>query len=194
MASAMVGFAGPAASAESEPVVTESVAELSESAPLAPRPLGPFFTVNLDNAKTIAIRAGSRADGAVAVQWDATAGGGDNDKMIWEEESTVPGDLTRLKPLHTYSADGNPHNDMCLAVEGASMAAGARIVQARCTYDGINNDVWWQEQAHVYGMQFRNQRSGLCIAVKGASDANGAQIIQYTCNGTLNSVWRGGLT
>lgn len=183
LATTMAGAAVPAAAAEPAPPL--------DSAASAPDPWGPYFMRNFRSGKVMTILNASTAHGAPAVQWSRTNNASSNDMMILEYETTAAANLLRFKPYHTYRDDDNPHNDKCLAVENASRANYARIVQANCTYDSTNNDVWLQEPAPSGGLQFRNHLSRLCITVLNASAANGAQLVQYTCNGTTNSSWAG---
>ena len=146
---------------------------------------------NANSGKAMAILNASKANGASAIQYDYTNNLVDNDVMRLEYEGTS--NVVRIKPKHSYSPDGNVHNDMCLAVLNASFALYQPIVQATCTYDDIDNDVWYEEYQGGNGSysyyQYRNFRSHLCLVVKNASTANYAQLIQYTCNGTSNSIW-----
>lgn len=179
LAAMMVTAGAPAAATESTPT--------RDSVALEPSPRGPYYTLNVKSGKAMAVQGNSRAHGAPVVQW-SDDGGHNNDLMIWEFETSAP-QVLRLKPFHTWSSDGNPHNDMCLAVEGASTARGARIVQATCTYDSVNNDVWFHHQLSDDLWEFRNHNSRLCIVVEGASENNGARLIQHNCYQERNTTW-----
>jgi hypothetical protein len=104
-----------------------------------------------------------------------------------------PSNWVRIKPGHTYSDDNNVHNDMCLAVLNASFALNAPIVQAKCSYDEIDNDVWYRETIDYdgfrYYFQLRNRRSHLCIVVKNASNDAYARLIQHNCTGAAHTLW-----
>lgn len=170
-----VGIASPAAAAPSEPESTEhSLAAVPD-----------WVIVRNDNSdKVIAIQGASKSPGAAAIQWPFVNNADSNDVMGLE----FVGNLLRIKPGHTFSNDGNVHNDQCLAVAGASFALGAKIIQHTCTYDSVNNDVW-QLRSTSNGYEFYNVNSHLCIVVSGASMSNGAALIQHNCNGTANSRW-----
>jgi galactose oxidase len=78
------------------------------------------------------------------------------------------------------------HSAKCLAVEGASTAAGARVVQASCRQAG--NDQW-QMQPNGNDVQLINKQSGLCMAVTNASLSNAAQVVQVACATANNQLW-----
>lgn len=157
----------------------------------APQPRGPYYLINAHSGLGMVVKGASTANGALAIQWPVTSGDVPNDMMVLEYEDSVPG-LLRIKPRHMYGRGGGVHHDMCLAVRGASISFDAPIVQATCTYDSVNNDVWTEvgNPDNVLEVQFRNQRSGLCLVVQNASRDRGAQLIQHTCARTRNSLWR----
>jgi len=146
-----------------------------------------------DADETVISMSVSAANDALAVQYPYANNGVDNDVMVLEWVDYDNSDWVRIKPRHTYTNDGNVHNDKCLAVKGASMASGASIVQHTCTYDSANNDVWRAQLVRLsngtFAYQFRNLNSNMCIAVRSASFTPGAELIQYACNGTTNSLW-----
>ncbi|MFF5077680.1 RICIN domain-containing protein [Actinoplanes sp. NPDC000266] len=137
------------------------------------------------------VKGASTANLAPAVQWRYEHNAVSNDIMVNEYES---GNYVRIKPAHTFSDDGNPHNDMCLAVKGAAYNDEAVVVQATCTYDDVNNDVWVWTRVPGFTtpdwVTLKNLRSGKCLVVKGGSKEQGAPLIQFTCNGSDNSIWR----
>ena len=137
--------------------------------------------------KVIAIQNGSTANGASAILYYYEPYNVENDLVIRTVEANG---ATRFMPKHTDSDDQNPFNDKCLAVQGASKDNYAKIVNATCTYDLVNNDVWFHHGSFAGGYRsYRNQHSGKCMVVQGASTNNGAAIIQYDCNGAPNSAW-----
>jgi hypothetical protein len=150
-----------------------------------------FIIENVHSHLDVAILNASKANAAPAIQYHYENNGVDNDAMVMEFVNSSSNWL-RIKPGHTYTNDGNVHNDMCLAVLNASSALYAPIVQATCTYDNIDNDVWYEEPVPVgseYYYQYRNRRSNLCMVVLNASTKEYARLVQYTCNGTYNSLW-----
>ena len=139
--------------------------------------------------KVMTILGNSTAHGAAAVQFEYTQEdeSPSNDVMIQEIE---PGDWTRIKPMNSYHfVPPDPHNDMCLAVKGASKDKGAAVIQAKCTYDDVDNDVWKRGEWAAGGWYYRNARSNLCLVVQYASRDDRAPLIQHDCNGTDNSRW-----
>lgn len=138
------------------------------------------------NSRLFAVVGGaSTAPGAALIQFAWEPGEIRNDEIVMEIE---PNGYMRLKPRHMYTADGNPHNDQCLAVRGASRDDGAQVIQHTCTYDPVNNDVW-VERANGGGPGYVNQHSQRCLVVAGASRSPGALLIQWECNGTPNGHW-----
>jgi hypothetical protein len=88
----------------------------------------------------------------------------------------------------------NPQSNWCLGVTGASVEAGADIVQGHCTQDTSQQ---WHVRAtvtsggYVY-RQYQNGHSGLCLDVNGAGVTSGAQLVQSACAGTADHAqfWR----
>jgi hypothetical protein len=148
---------------------------------------------NFHSEKVVAVKNALTTNGATVLQHTYDDNGVNNDIMVMEWVDVQHSDWVRIKPMHTYTGDGNVHNDKCLAVLNASFALNQPIVNATCTYDDIDNDVWHAEYVNdalghaLY--QFRNQRSNLCLVVQSASAAENAPLVQYTCNGTSNSYW-----
>ncbi|MFC7535189.1 RICIN domain-containing protein [Actinoplanes sp. GCM10030250] len=152
------------------------------------RQAAPMF--NKKSGQVMAILGASKDHGAAAVQFDYTDVdvSPSNDVMIEE----IDGIYVRLKPWHTYTWETplNPHNDMCLAVKGASMKKGDPIVQARCTYDSTDNDVWIRTQFGTSSYyQYMNKASTWCLVVQFASTELRQPLIQHDCNGTDNGRW-----
>lgn len=169
------------------PATAAPTAQVERSAASAPAILGEVTFINDHSSLFMAIRGASRAHGAPAIQWPFEANNARNDAFFWEGDLNGSV-LMRLKPSHTYSNDNNVRNDMCLAVEGASNLRNARIVQATCTYDSVNNDVWRADFNARQGY-LQNHKSGLCLVVKNASRERGAELIQHDCNLTDNGWW-----
>ena len=142
--------------------------------------------------KVMTILGNSTAHGAAAVQFGYTQENvsPSNDVMVQEVE---PGDWVRIKPMSNYHFNPqDPHNDMCLAVRGASPDKGAAVIQAKCTYDDVNNDVWkrgeWSSGSTGW-WYFKNARSNLCLVVQYAGRDDRTPLIQHDCNGTDNGRW-----
>lgn len=95
--------------------------------------------------KVIAVLDASPGNNAPVIQYEHSDNGVHNDWMVLENENGTA--LYRIKPLHTYSADGNPHNDKCLAVKNNEGGNNQPIVSANCSYDPVNNDVWIKEHS-----------------------------------------------
>jgi hypothetical protein len=149
--------------------------------------------------KAMAVVSASTANGANLIQYTPSAAAPDNDWMWLEFEagSPIPGTtLVRIKPAHTFSNDGNPHNDKCLAISGAQSGWNRQIVNWTCSYDSIDNDVWIHE-AYVWlpGGEFQynrfrsRQHLDSCIVVQNASTANLARLITHSCTGGYNHYW-----
>jgi len=144
--------------------------------------------------KVIAVMDASPGNNAPVIQYEHRDNGVDNDWMVLESENGTA--LYRIKPLHTYSADFNPHNDKCLAVKNNEGGNNQSIVSAMCSYDTVNNDVWIKERAEFNAdgqrlrvpgaWQFRNQGTGKCLVVQNASPNNNARLITYDCNDQYN--------
>jgi hypothetical protein len=142
-----------------------------------------------DDERVMAVLNASTGNNAPLIQYKYSPQVPNNDRMVLEFQ----GDVVRIKPEHTYTADGNPHNDKCLAVKNNDGGLNIPIVNATCSYDSINNDVWfWQIFIDVStrrgAYEFKNQAHGTCIVVQNASNANGAALITHQCVGD-NSLW-----
>ncbi|GIF74018.1 RICIN domain-containing protein [Asanoa siamensis] len=151
---------------------------------------GPFYnqhTKDVGLTKAMAVLNASTGNTAPMIQAPYTDPAPHNDRIILERESTSG--VYRLKPQHTYSNDGNVHNDKRLAVKNADGGNNIPIVNATCTYDGVNNDVWeiivnWSTE----GDYIRNQMTGKCITTKSKATDN-APLITFDCNGGHNGIW-----
>jgi hypothetical protein len=149
--------------------------------------------------KVMAVVSASTANGANLIQYTASAAAPDNDWMWLEIEPSSPvagATLMRIKPAHTFSNDGNPHNDKCLAISGAQSGWNRQIVNWTCSYDSINNDVWLEEIVYLFpvGIQARHYRNlqhrASCIVVQNNSNANLARLITHSCDtGGYNHHW-----
>jgi hypothetical protein len=169
-----------------------SVVGLAQPASAAPviDYIGPLYnqhTKDMGLTKAMAVLNASTGNTAPMIQAPYTSAAPHNDRIILERESTA--NVYRLKPQHTYSNDGNVHNDKCLAVKNADFGNNIPIVNATCTYDNINNDVWhavvsWTTE----GDFFRNQMTGKCITTQNAA-TNNAPLITFDCNGGHNGLW-----
>jgi hypothetical protein len=73
---------------------------------------------------------------------------------------------------------------MCLGVNGASIFAGAQILQWACNG---SPDQSWNYNASTG--QFTNANSGMCLGVLGASMAQGTHLVQWPCNGSPDQQW-----
>lgn len=136
-------------------------------------------------ARAMAVLNASTGDTAPVIQYSYTSPAPHNDLMVLELE---PGNFVRIKPRHTYSDDGNPHNDKCLAIKNNAGGLNQPIVNATCTYNTVDNDVWILRTFLVIGIdvpvyQFKSVEHGTCIVVQNASNANNARLITHNCDG-----------
>ncbi|MDG4834241.1 hypothetical protein O7627_33800 [Solwaraspora sp. WMMD1047] len=168
----VVGLAPPASAA---PVVVYS---------------GPIYSLHTKNAgmpRAMAVLNASTGNTAPLVQAPYTSAAPNNDRIFLEWE---PGpNVYRLKPQHTYTNDGNVHNDKCLAVKNADYGNNIPIVNATCTYDSVNNDVWIIQTDYASGGDLIwNQMTGKCITVQNAATTN-VPLITFDCNRRHNGLW-----
>ncbi|MBC8090831.1 MAG: ricin-type beta-trefoil lectin domain protein [Pseudonocardia sp.] len=86
-----------------------------------------------------------------------------------------------------YLTDGdyqlrNTKSDLCLAVQGKSLAAAARLVQLPCATAGSESEwsgpMWLRYTSNAY-FPLRNRNSGMCIATNGGSIVSSTPRIQY---------------
>lgn len=146
-----------------------------------------IYLTAFHSSKQLVILNARQDERQPAIQWPGNGPAPDNDKMWMQKRGGTTNEFF-IRPMHS---------NKCLAVLNNSFALYARIVQATCTNDGINdNDIWLQEtvqttkNGQTYRIpQYRSKSSRLCMAVLSASTANGAEIVQYTCNGSHNSLW-----
>jgi len=175
-------------------VAAGSLAAIAQPAAAATYQTVPVYSVNSVLAGTpraMAVLNASTGETAPLIQYSYTSALPDNDLMVLELE---PGNLVRIKPRHTFSNDGNPHNDKCLAVKNNEPGLNQPIVNATCSYDSVNNDVWHIDVFVETGTlqtnyQFKSVAFGTCIVVQNASTGNNALLITHACTGD-NSLWR----
>ncbi len=87
------------------------------------------------------------------------------------------------RPAAAMVADGAivaSHSDLCLAVDGGSLAAGAAVVQQPC--DGSSPQRWTTTDLGGGYWRIQSDHSGLCLDVEGGSTANLARLILWTCH------------
>ncbi|MDG4834240.1 ricin-type beta-trefoil lectin domain protein [Solwaraspora sp. WMMD1047] len=171
---------------------TAGVVGLAQPASAAPVVdyVGPFYnlhTQEMNKTKAMAVLNASTGNTAPLIQAPYTSAAPNNDRIVVERETQS--NVIRLKPQHTYTNDGNVHNDKCLAVKNADRGNNIPIVNATCTYDGTNNDVWIIRLDPRTGADFiENQMTGKCITTKNAATDN-APLITFDCNGGHNGLW-----
>ncbi|EOD66318.1 RICIN domain-containing protein [Amycolatopsis vancoresmycina] len=93
----------------------------------------------------------------------------------------------------------NQQTGKCLAVDGASTADGAAVVQQTCT-DGTASQQFTLRKVTYGGndprdYQLAARHCGKCVDVSGVSTTAGASVIQWTCkpvnqSSPLNQTWR----
>ena len=80
------------------------------------------------------------------------------------------------------------HSGKCLAIEGASGAAGARVVQAACD-DSDDKQFWLQARgAGFYSVV--NRGSNQCLVVSQGSNVSKAQVVQESCTAAAATQWQ----
>lgn len=87
---------------------------------------------------------------------------------------------------NTYASVMNSASGLCLEISGASLEAGASLVQAAC------NGSSGQGFALIPvagGFSLQNQNSGLCATGADGSQAIGSLLVQATCNGSTAQVF-----
>ncbi|GIF63280.1 hypothetical protein Ais01nite_13150 [Asanoa ishikariensis] len=173
---------------------TATVVALAQPASAAPWVVyaGPLFSLHTQQAGTpraMAVLNASTGNTAPLIQAPYTPAAPYNDFMILERDDTTANQY-RLKPQHTYSNDGNVNNDKCLAVKNADGGNNVPIVNATCTYDGINNDVWIIQTDYARGADLIwNLMTEKCITVQNA-DLGNVPLITFDCNRNPNGLWR----
>ncbi len=75
----------------------------------------------------------------------------------------------------------------CAAVNGASQASGATVVQLTCNSQGSQR--WQVRQLSDATYEIKAQHSGLCMAVASNSSRNGLNIVQSRCSEADNQRW-----
>jgi hypothetical protein len=168
------------------------VAQPAAAAPVyVTAPIYSLNSVRAGTPRAMAVLNASTANTMPMIQYTFNSSVPHNDYMVLELE---PGGVVRIKPLHTFSNDGNPHNDKCLAILNNEPGWNQPIVNANCSYDSINNDVWYEDQYSdpLTGLaiyQYRSYAYNTCIVVQNASTANHARLITHTCGGGTNHYW-----
>jgi hypothetical protein len=157
-------------------------------------PVYSLITVKAGAPRAMAVLNASIGETAPLIQYTFSPSEPYNDLMVLEIEGG-PDNLVRIKPRHTFSNDGNPHNDKCLAIKNNEPGYNQPIVSATCTYDRIDNDVWeifgYISSDGWTGNLFQNRAHHTCIVVQNASLANYARLITHSCiwSGD-NAVWK----
>ncbi|MBA2943074.1 discoidin domain-containing protein [Paenibacillus sp. CGMCC 1.16610] len=118
------------------------------------------------------VNGGSSADGAKIIQW--SAGTGLNQQ--WQFVKTSPG----------YYKIISKSSLKALAVQDASTADGAGIIQASYTDDATYNDEWSVVDAGDGYYQLKNRLSGKVIEIPGSSATGGVQFVQQTAGAGSN--------
>ncbi|QYF93857.1 RICIN domain-containing protein [Massilia sp. PAMC28688] len=129
-----------------------------------------YVLTNVNSKKCVDVAGGSLASGANIQQ--ATC----NNTAAQQFHFYPRSDAGRgVLPVGLYALSSH-HSRLCLGIDGASINAGARAVQATCAATsaqrfhvlaGGNGSYW-----------FANANSGLALEIAGGSTANGAQVIQ----------------
>jgi hypothetical protein len=156
---------------------------------------GPMFShLSLVNGngveRAMAILNASTGNTAPMVHAPFTPEAPHNDIMWLEQEA---GDWVRIKPQSTFSsADNNVHNDKCLAIKNNDLVRFQPVVNATCSYDSVNNDVWKMTSSTYTGTglvyQFRSAlNQGWCITVDKPT-SNGALFVDL-CRVTASN-WK----
>ncbi|MEV4054795.1 RICIN domain-containing protein [Amycolatopsis sp. NPDC049688] len=107
--------------------------------------------------------------------------------------------LWNFRPVADAYTVVNQQTGKCLAVDAASTADGAAVVQQTCT-DGAAAQQFTLRKVTYGGNDPRDyqlvaRHSGKCVDVSGVSTTPGAQVIQWTCkpvnqSSPLNQTWR----
>ncbi|MEK4295513.1 glycosyl hydrolase family 95 catalytic domain-containing protein [Paenibacillus sp. FSL R5-0914] len=106
----------------------------------------------------------SKSDGAAIIQWSESSG----QNQQWMFMKTTPG----------YYKIISMSSSKVLAVENASTADGAGIIQATFTDDATYNDEWSVVDAGDGYYQLRNRASGKVIDMPNNSVSSGEQFVQ----------------
>lgn len=129
-----------------------------------------YVLTNVNSSKCVDVAGGSLAAGANIQQ--ATC----NSTAAQQFHFYPRSDAGRgVLPVGLYTLSSN-HSRLCVAIEGASLGAGAKAVQATCVAAAA-------QRFHVLGggngsYWFANANSGLALEIAGGSTANGAQVVQ----------------
>ncbi|OPH50415.1 hypothetical protein BC351_07065 [Paenibacillus ferrarius] len=125
------------------------------------------FNLTVQNSQLrMDVDGGSSADGTKIIQW--SAGTGPNQQWLFMK--TDPGYYKIVSRI----------SSKVLAVQNASVADGAGIVQVGYTKDATYNDEWSILDAGDGYYQFNNRLSGKVIEIPGSSTSGGVQFVQRT--------------
>jgi uncharacterized repeat protein (TIGR02543 family) len=100
----------------------------------------------------------------------------------------VPSQQLRLETADGYYVLRVVGSDRCLAVSGASINAGAGVVQATCS--GAASQQWSGTDLGNGAYRITSRSSGMAVGAYGAGTANGTKIVQWPENGGANQQWR----
>jgi V8-like Glu-specific endopeptidase len=137
--------------------------------------------LNGDSGKCLGVDGSSISSGAHVSAFYCDGRQYPNDNQYW-----------RLQSIGTsgFFLFVNTKSGLCLGVDGASTADGARVSQFGCdpTPTTTENQAWRFTFTRSVGntnyYQIRNGKSGKCIGINGGSNANGAFASQFTCGAT----------
>ena len=103
-----------------------------------------------------------------------------------------------LMPMFSYCRYTPRHSGMALAIEGASQAVGANLIQV--SYHGTDNELFYADpnlpagQLTVPSLSdwflLRPGHSGMVVDVEGPSQSNGARLHQWLYSGANNQLFR----
>ena len=131
-------------------------------------PAVPAAAVNLvatHSSKCLEVNASSKVANALVVQ--RTCSSANNQK--WQKLATTAGNQWR-----------NVNSNLCMAVQNASTAQAAKLVQVACNAAAPSQVFAWAGQNLVV------QHTKQCVDIFGAQTADGAQAIQYGCHAGNN--------
>jgi hypothetical protein len=118
------------------------------------------------------VSGGSNSEGATVLQW--TAGTGSNQKF---QITSVGSGYYKIIAFHS---------GLAVAVDGASIASGAGIVQKNYTSGNTADDEWSiKKQSDGYWV-ITNRNSGLSIEIANSNTTAGIQFTQNTTTNTDN--------
>jgi hypothetical protein len=111
--------------------------------------------------------------------------------------TAVTGVLVTASPAAAASAiqilsvnANEPAGAKCLQPVGASLDAGAAIIQTHCDSSSRNLAQQWVPEDLGGGVvRYRNVNSNLCLDARGGA-TNGTPVQQWTCNAISNERWQ----